>query len=223
MQGLKAAGLAGVRVTARIPYEARKLTGLFGDPVCGIGPDSPEVGALARAAAGKIWSARFEAVKPQPARLASEITVAPAEPADLVGVERLLQETDLPADVQVHLADFLVARHRERLVGCIGMETYGPEALFRSLAVSPAYQGLGLAHRLQHALEERAQAHGVSQVYLLTKTIEPLAVRWGYRRIERNEVPEAIRSTSEFRGDCCASAVAMAKELLTAGTKIGCT
>ena len=58
VRGLEAAGLADVRVTERITYGPDKLEGLLGSSAC-----CPEGGALTpddvRAAAGKVWSARF--------------------------------------------------------------------------------------------------------------------------------------------------------------------
>jgi amino-acid N-acetyltransferase len=66
---------------------------------------------------------------------------------------------------------------------------------------------------LYEKLVERARAKGVERAYLLTKTIEPLAESWGFRQIDRAQAPEAIRDTSEFRGACCASAVAMWRHL----------
>jgi arsenite methyltransferase len=63
VRGLQAAGLTDVQVTERITYGPEKLDGLFGHTACG-----PEAGALApeavRAAAGKVWSARFTGRKP---------------------------------------------------------------------------------------------------------------------------------------------------------------
>ena len=58
VRGLEAAGLTDVQVTERITYGPDKLEGLFGQSACG-----PEGAALSpdavRAAAGKVWSARF--------------------------------------------------------------------------------------------------------------------------------------------------------------------
>jgi len=58
VRGLQAAGLTDVQVTERITYRADKLEALFGSSAC-----CAEGGALppdaARAAAGKVWSARF--------------------------------------------------------------------------------------------------------------------------------------------------------------------
>lgn len=62
VQGLEAAGLRDVRVTSRIVYDARQLMGLFASSCCGAG-EGQDAAALADAAAGKIWSARFEGIR----------------------------------------------------------------------------------------------------------------------------------------------------------------
>jgi amino-acid N-acetyltransferase len=93
------------------------------------------------------------------------------------------------------------------------MEVYGSDALFRSLAVDPAYRGSGLGRRLYEALAERARGKGVEHAYLLTTSIAPLAESWGFRHIDRERVPAAIQETSQFRGVCCSSAVAMWRDL----------
>jgi N-acetylglutamate synthase-like GNAT family acetyltransferase/SAM-dependent methyltransferase len=223
VKGLKEAGLRDLRVTSRIVYEAGQLKGLFASSCCGI---SAEVGldaaALAEAAAGKIWSARFEGAKPHPASVLADVIIEPAASGDLAGVQSLLADSGLPTDVKEHLESFLVARHDGRLVGCVGMEAKGPDALFRSLAVEPAYRGAGLGRRLYDALVARAVEQGVERAYLLTTTIAPLAEAWGFHRLDRGAVPAAIRQTRQFDGACCASAVAMARDLKDA-VKIACT
>ncbi len=223
VQGLEAAGLRSVRASSRLVYEASQLEGLFGDSACGLTPGScGDVGALAQSAAGKIWSAKFEGVKPYPETIASEVEVMPARLADIPAMQELLAKAELPADVESHLADFLVARHGERVVGCVGVEVRSSDALFRSLAVAPAYRGMGLAHRLYRALEEMAKGRGVERAYILTNTIEPLAENWGFRLLDRDQVPPAIQETSEFRGGCCASAVPMWKDLRLLKRSAGC-
>ncbi len=214
VQGLEDAGLRSVRASSRLVYDASQLQGLFGDSACGLTPGTcGDIGSLAQATAGKVWSAKFEGVKPYPKMVASEIGVAPARKDDLSELQTLLAEVELPADVESHLADFLVARHGKRVVGCVGMEVRGSDALFRSLAVAPPYRGLSLGRRLYSTLEELARRQGVNRAYLLTTTIESLAESWGFRRIDRDHVPPAIQETSEFRGGCCASAIPMWKDL----------
>ena len=216
--GLEKAGLRDVRVTSRIVYDASQLKGLFGSSCCGAGPGQ-DVAALANAAAGKIWSARFEGVKPQPGSVATEVTIEPATQADLPAIEALLTEAGLPTDVTPHLVDFLVARHQGKVVGCTGLEAQGADALFRSLAVSPAYRGAGVGRRLYEALVEKARGKGVERAYLLTTTIAPLAEAWGFRLIDRDRVPAAIRETAQFQGGCCASALAMWLDLRSCSPK----
>jgi N-acetylglutamate synthase-like GNAT family acetyltransferase len=214
VEGLKTAGLGKVRVTSRIVYDAGQLKGLFASTCCGVSDVAGrDAGALAAAAAGKIWSARFEGVKPQAAPAATEIAIEPAREEDVRAIEKLLAEGGLPTDVTAHLAHFLVARHEGQVVGCVGMEVCGPDALFRSLVVSPAYRGAGLGRRLYETLVAKALGEGVEQAYLLTTTISPLAQSWGFQQIDRAKVPASIRETTQFAGACCASAVAMWQHL----------
>jgi N-acetylglutamate synthase-like GNAT family acetyltransferase/SAM-dependent methyltransferase len=208
--GLEVSGLREVRVTARNVYDASQLKGLFASTCCGVGEAAGrDAAALAETAAGKIWSARFEGLKPQPASVATEITILPATEGDLPAIEALVTEVGLPADVASHFSDFLVARHQGRIVGCVGMEVHGSDALFRSLAVSPAYRGAGVGRRLYEALVGKGRDKGVERAYLLTTTIASLAESWGFRRIERDQVPAGIKGSTQFLGACCASAVAM--------------
>ena len=223
VKGLATAGLRDVQVTARTVYDASQLKGLFASSCCGVGEaGGQDVAALAAAAANKIWSARFEGVKLHPSSVAAEVTIGAATSDDFPAIEALLTEVGLPADVTPNLADFLVARHQGRVVGCVGMEVKRTDALFRSLAVSPAYRGSGVGRRLSVALTGRAKSKGVERVYLLTTTIASLADSWGFRRIDRNEVPAAIRETTQFRGGCCVSAVAMWQDLRGQAPKTCC-
>ena len=223
VRGLEKAGLRDVRVTSRIVYDASQLKGLFASTCCGVGDEAGrDAATLAEAAAGKIWSARFEGVKPHPASVAIEVTVETATEGNLLAVEALLAEEGLPTDIAPHLSDFLVARHQGKVVGCAGMEAQGADALFRSLAVSPAYRGAGIGRRLCEALVKKARGQGVQGAYLLTTTIAFLAESWGFRRIDREKVPAAIQETTQFRGACCASAAAMWQDLREQGTKACC-
>jgi SAM-dependent methyltransferase len=122
VKGLKEAGLRDLRVTSRIVYEASQLRGLFASSCCGISAEAGlDATALAEAAAGKIWSARFEGVRPHPASVLADVMIEPAARGDLAGVQSLLAGSGLPTDVEGHLETFLVARHDGRLVGCVGI------------------------------------------------------------------------------------------------------
>jgi amino-acid N-acetyltransferase len=130
-------------------------------------------------------------------------------------VVTLLAASLLPHDdlTEAHLADFLGVYAGDRLVGVVGLERRGADGLLRSLAVAPPHRGRGLAAQLVEALEARARAHGVRDLYLLTTTAEAFFARRGYERADRAAVPEALRQTPEFASICPSTAVCMKKQL----------
>jgi amino-acid N-acetyltransferase len=148
---------------------------------------------------------------------ATTAQLRPAVPADLPAVERLLAASDLPLDgVADALPTFVVAEAGGRLVGVAGLEICCDNALLRSVAVDPEWR----SHRLGRALVTRvisdAEARGMRALYLLTTTAERYFPSFGFQRITRDEVPEDVRETQEFRGACPASATVMRRPLGTA-------
>ena len=137
----------------------------------------------------------------------------PAAEGDLDDALALLAACRLPtAGVREHFpAAFLVARDGETgaLVGLAGVEVYGDAGLLRSVAVSEAQRGTGLGQRLTEAVLAHARERGVREVYLLTATAERFFPRFGFRRIDRADLPAALEGSAELRGACPASAVAM--------------
>lgn len=142
------------------------------------------------------------------------LIIETARPADAPAIQALLQQAGLPQeDFAAHLANFLVARQDGTVVGAVGFELHGREALLRSLVVAPAARGAGLGDRLVHALTAAARRQGVRRFHLLTTTAEGFFARRGFGRIARNSVPAAIAATPEFQSLCPASAVCLTKEL----------
>jgi len=139
----------------------------------------------------------------------------PAAPDDLTGIRELLARCQLPADDlrPSQLAHFVLCRDLHKLVGTVGLEPLGEVALLRSLAVAPEVRGRGIAHQLWARARERASALGIQRLYLLTTTAEGLFARWGFRRIARDEVAEAVRGTAEYSMLCPSTAVVMALRL----------
>lgn len=142
---------------------------------------------------------------------ASEL--GPATVADVRAIAALLRAAELPhEDFAPHLAHFLVARGPAGVVGAVGAEVYGGEALLRSLVVAPAARGTGLGGRLVAALERAAADWGVQRWWLLTTTAEAFFARRGFSVSPRSAAPEAIRLTGQFQGGCSCSAVCMTRE-----------
>ena len=144
----------------------------------------------------------------------------PATPADLPAVERLLTAANLPLDgVEGALDAFIVAEADDgadrRLVGVAGLEVCSDNALLRSVAVAPEWQGRGLGRGLVERMVAAAEARGLHALYLLTTTAEHYFPSFGFGRVDRDAVPDDVRDTAEFRVACPASAVVMEKRLDT--------
>ena len=147
--------------------------------------------------------------------MTANIDICDARPGDLEAALKLLDEATLPvADLDADkFRDFLVARVDGRPGGFVGIEQTGRYGLLRSLVVSPAYRDAGLGRRLVAALESKAAAAGVDEMWLLTIDADRWFEGTGYLRCDRSEAPAAIASTEEFANLCPGSAVLMRKEL----------
>ena len=150
---------------------------------------------------------------------ASQAATAPAirnaQPSDRHEVERLLKAVDLPvAGVAEAFDKFVVAEVADRVVGAAGLEIHGSEGILRSVAVDAGQRGRGLGRLLTERVLQHARDSGLRRLYLLTTTAEAYFPRHGFRTIPRDDVPEAIRGSIEFREACPASAVAMALDLM---------
>lgn len=141
-----------------------------------------------------------------------DVVLGPARPADAAAIGALLAAAGLPhGDFAGHLGNFIVARRNGAVIGAVGCEMCGTDALLRSLVVAPAVRGLGLGDRLVRALARQAVARGVARLYLLTTTAEAFFRARGFVRTERAAVPSAVAATQEFHRLCPASAVCMTR------------
>lgn len=127
----------------------------------------------------------------------------------------MLETSGLPQDgLGEHLEATLVAREAGRIVGSAAVESYGPCALLRSVAVGGEHRGRGLGRRLTLAALELARKRGASQAFLLTETADDFFSRLGFTAVERAAVPRSVRESVEFVSACPASARAMRFDLL---------
>lgn len=142
------------------------------------------------------------------------ISLRPSTSADDPRLRTFLEAAGLPADdVETGRQEYLLAEEDGGLVGTIGLEVVGQDALVRSLAVAAERRGRGLAARLDDAVLARARSRGVRTLYLLTTTAEVYAARRGYERIPRSEVPPAVLALPQFEALCPATAVCMRRRL----------
>jgi amino-acid N-acetyltransferase len=133
-----------------------------------------------------------------------------ATPDDMPMVFALLEQNHLPVDgLPEHMTTTLVARRDGRIVGSAALEAYADGVLLRSVAVAPDLQHQGVGRELTSAALRLATTLRARAVYLLTTTAERYFPRFGFERIDRDEVPAGIRQSVEFTSACPASAVVM--------------
>ena len=128
----------------------------------------------------------------------------------------LLQSEKLPIDdLPDHQENFYVAIQNKKVIGVIGLERYCHNGLLRSMVVSKQHRNQGIASKLIDELEKQASKLHVTAIYLLTESAPAYFERKGFRKINRLEAPEKIKSTSEFSSICPAGAILMQKQLKT--------
>jgi len=126
----------------------------------------------------------------------------------------LLQDENLPVgDLPVDLHHFFIAEQDEKVVGAIGLELYSSYGLLRSMVVRKDYRNNQIATVLVEKIESYATSLKITQLYLLTETAADYFKKKYYHTVERSNVPEAIKQSSEFSSVCPVSAAVMFKDL----------
>lgn len=135
-----------------------------------------------------------------------------ATPLDLAKVEALLSASGLPLEgVREALPNFVLAERDSALIGVAGLEVCCDNALLRSVAVSNEWRSHGVGRALVARVIADAEARGIRALYLLTTTAEQYFPSFGFRTISRDEVPDDVGATAEFKGACPASATVMCR------------
>lgn len=127
-------------------------------------------------------------------------TLRPARPDDIPVIIELLEANRLPtAELEDHLAHFVVAEAGERVVGCGGLEAYGEAGLVRSIAVEEAWRGRGLGRRLTERVLARAASLGLRRLCLFTMGAPNFFARFGFREVTLGDFPPAVRRSAQYR------------------------
>jgi len=122
----------------------------------------------------------------------------------------LLQLANLPADDLDFKKHLLIGFYDGITpVATGGLEIYNPYALLRSLSVKFGVRGLSLGSTITEQLIGHAKSKGIEAVYLLTETAHAFFLKKGFRDVAREDVPQEIKSSSEFSHVCSTSAVCM--------------
>jgi amino-acid N-acetyltransferase len=137
-----------------------------------------------------------------------------ASARDLDVIRAMLLASSLPVDdLDEHVAEFILGKQEGVTIGTVAAEYAGEAALLRSLCVSTSHRGQAVGARLLAAIEAKAASRGVRELYLLTTNTAAYFEHHGFSRTSRNDAPEGIRNTAQFRTLCPATAVCMRKTL----------
>jgi amino-acid N-acetyltransferase len=134
---------------------------------------------------------------------------------DLQRVVALLEAAGLPtAGVADHFpGGYAVVRAGAEVVAAAGLEIYAGVGLLRSVVVSEACRGRGLAGLLVENRVSAARAASLDALYLLTTTAAEYFKRHQFSDAARSQVPAELRASPEFASLCPASAVCLKREL----------
>jgi len=133
-----------------------------------------------------------------------------ATPANWPEIVALLRSVELPLDgLYEHQGTIHVAKIGHEIVGCAALELYGHFALLRSVAVAKSHQGYGLGLALTESILDLSRALEVKRVYLLTETAGEFFSCYGFKPIDRLNIPEVVKQSNEFVSACPVSCLAM--------------
>jgi amino-acid N-acetyltransferase len=141
------------------------------------------------------------------------MTAQPATRSDLAGIRWLLSCENLPTeDLNEASADiFLVVRDAAGVIGAVALEPHGDSMLLRSLVVASDHRSRGLGSLLVEAAQLSAASRGASRIFLLTTSAAEFFAARGFRILSRDQVPDAIRRTTQFASLCPSTAAVMVK------------
>jgi HAD superfamily hydrolase (TIGR01450 family) len=152
---------------------------------------------------------------PPPARFRA------ATPADVAGVETLLREAGLSAGgLDERWAGTFVLDDGEEgrpsgrtpaATGCL--EPAGGSGIVRSVAIRPDLRGLGLGHLATAHAIRLGRRRGIERFFLFTTAAAGFFARLGFHEVDRDALPEEVRTSRQAVEECAADATSMALDL----------
>jgi amino-acid N-acetyltransferase len=143
--------------------------------------------------------------------VAGGLTVRAANRDEADSVGALVASAGLPTvGLDQAWAVVVMADDAGELVGVAALERHGSPAVFllRSVAVRPDRHGAGHGSALVNAALAAADADagGPATVGLLTETADGYFDRFGFRPVERDQLPAALAASPELLGACADTA-----------------
>jgi glycerol 3-phosphatase-2 len=140
-----------------------------------------------------------------------------AKPSDVAGIKALLERAGLNAEgAEGRLEGTLVSANSSEAgqvdaSACVVL--HDDHAILRSVAVRKAVQGRGLGLLAVAAAVDEARAGGARHVSLFTQTAPAFFELLGFRKVDRSELPETVRTSRHAEEECAASATVMVRDI----------
>jgi len=138
-----------------------------------------------------------------------------ADPESLNEAKAFLAQNKLPSRDLTIESNYFVGYYDQdnQLIGTGGLEFYSTFSLLRSIAVAADHRNKLLGRSILMHLVDKARQRGVTEIFLLTETATWFFEKYGFKKVDRSSVPEAVSKSSEFSTVCPASAVCMQMRL----------
>ena len=197
-------------------FKAKLRTAGFGDPSVEVTRvyDPMDLGFDPSETKDAIGSAFIRAQKAkQVLQTGMDFKIRPATTADFPAIHALLTAANLPvAGVAAANGEYMVADLSGKVAGVLGIEKSAGVALLRSFAVQADFRKRGIGEALVRHVLGQLKFEGISPLFILTNTAEAFAARFGFVKVNREEIPDALLAASALGTACPASSTCMKLE-----------
>ncbi|GAE27221.1 hypothetical protein JCM9140_3349 [Halalkalibacter wakoensis JCM 9140] len=143
------------------------------------------------------------------------IVVRKGEMRDMLPIQKLVAKAGLrDQGIEQYIESFLVVEdEEENMIGTVGVEQYEQYGLLRSLVLDSPIWNAKLSLEFLQLTLKYAEEQQIETVYLCAKGTNALFHQLGFREVEKDEVPKAIKNSEHFRKNANGDAKVWACEL----------
>ncbi len=143
-------------------------------------------------------------------KLSEQLTIEKISSEEVDEAKFLLKENDLCyADIPKRNLDIFKVLDNNEIVGYLGLEYYGIDAVLRSVVIKDEFRGQNLGRKMTLLAIDAAKTKGIESLYLLTLTAKDFFSKLGFKVMGRKDVPEAVGKSEEFLNFCPDTATCM--------------
>ncbi len=135
------------------------------------------------------------------------IRIENATPSDLGQIRSLLCLNGLPLE-GLDNTELWIIREGSKIVATTGIEMWSAKGLLRSVAVKEELQSLGLGTALVEYAIVIAKRRGLRELLLISESAASFFQKFGFEKVDRNDVRGSISNSPEF-GDACPESAAV--------------